>query len=146
MIWGRASRGRLIYCLGWISGSGDSGAIGVAPFNSASKIPAKINAAPPRMRGPRCSLATIQEVIAAKTGSRLMRMAVWVGEVYCWDQVWAEKPKAVEPRAVTRTATISVGLECQWGRSRPVSDRNGMAMEARTAVVATWTTASAPTE
>ena len=64
-------------------------------------------------------------------------MAVCVGEVYCCAQVCAEKPKAVEPRAVTRTAKTSVPLQIQRGCSTPVTESSGSAMVARIAVVAT---------
>ena len=73
-------------------------------------------------------------------------MAVCVGEVYCWAQVCAEKPKAVEPSAVISTAKISVPLQTQRGCSTPVTESSGSAIVARIAVVATCTTASAPTE
>ena len=55
--------------------------------------------------------------------------------MYCCAQVCAEKPKAVEPSAVIRTAKTSVPLQTQRGCSIPVAESSGNAIVARTAVV-----------
>src|SRR5579872_6074411 len=63
------------------TGSGDSGTMGGAPFSSAIRIPARIRTAPAMILGPMYSRASHHEVSAANTGSKLMKRAVWLGDV-----------------------------------------------------------------
>ena len=97
----------------------------------------------------RCSCATDhEEVRAANTGSRLIRIAVWVGEVYLLRPGLRGKAEGCGTEAVIATAEQSVPLQTQRGCSIPVAESRGKAdaIVAGAAVVATWITASAPTE
>ena len=83
--------------------------------SSVTAIPTKISAAPQRDRMPRCSWRTRKEVRHAKTGSKVNRMAVWVGGRCCWAQLWIVKAAAVAKRLVTASAIRRRGVTVRCG-------------------------------
>ena len=85
-------------------------------------IPARMRAAPKRERRPKCSCRTRKEVRQAKTGSRVRRIAVWVGGRCCWAQLWIVKAAAVARRLVITSAMRRRGVT---DKMRSSAERQG---------------------
>ena len=83
--------------------------------SSMTTIPMRIRAAPKIERRPRCSCRTRNEVMHAKTGSKLRRIAVWVGGRYCWAQLWIVNAAAVARRLVMASAVTRRGVRVRCG-------------------------------